>query len=366
MLTPGVFRSDPVLDFDKNGNFYYNSLKETFECDVFKIDDGEFVFGEPVPAKGGDKQWMKIDRTEGLSAGYNYSFWNQYYSSCNDNNFTRSTDNSMSFEACSQVPEDPVWGTLAVDADGNLYAVGEGNNGITVLKSSSASNPLQSVSWEQTTIVDLDGHLSGFTQVNPQGLLGQAWIDVDVSNGPGHNNVYVLASVNRISAFDEGDVMFAKSTDGGKTFEPPIRINTDTSNKIQWFGTMSVAPNGRIDVVWLDTRDTPNFTFYSKLYYSFSIDQGETWSENQPISIAFDPSIGYPQQGKMGDYFHMISDNEGAHLAWANTINGGQDVYYTRIIPKDNIGTNSLQANKPVKINLYPNPFNDKVTCNIV
>ena len=36
----------------------------------------------------------------------------------------------------------------------------------------------------------------------------------------------------------------------------------------------------------------------------------------------------------MGDYFDMISDETGAHLAWTNTLNGEEDVYYSHIIPE--------------------------------
>jgi hypothetical protein len=141
-----------------------------------------------------------------------------------------------------------------------------------------------------------------------------------------------------------------------------VRVNDDPGTSAwQWFGTMSVAPNGRIDVVWLDTRDNPG-TYLSSLYYSFSVDNGQTWSQNERLSDAFDPHLGWPQQEKMGDYFDMISDNNGAFLAWAGTFNGEQDVYYGRIsqtpvaiddrqddsgIP----GTFSLSQN-------YPNPFN--------
>ena len=189
------------------------------------------------------------------------------------------------------------------------------------------------------------------------------WVDVDISGGAGHGNVYVLASVERNSNNDLADVMFAKSTDEGETFSAPIRINTDIgTDNIQWFGTMAVAPNGRIDVVWLDTRDaTDNLSHDSVLYYSFSKDQGDTWSTNEPISIAFDPHIGYPQQNKMGDYYDMVSDNEGVHLAWANTINGGQDVYYTHIIPSE-ILSNSDVASTVSNVISYPNPFSEETT----
>ncbi|NNJ52547.1 MAG: exo-alpha-sialidase, partial [Ignavibacteriaceae bacterium] len=42
VIQPGIFRSDPVLDADKDGNIFYNSLTNspTFLCDVFKSGDG--------------------------------------------------------------------------------------------------------------------------------------------------------------------------------------------------------------------------------------------------------------------------------------------------------------------------------------
>jgi hypothetical protein len=98
----------------------------------------------------------------------------------------------------------------------------------------------------------------------------------------------------------------------------------------QWFGSMSVAPNGRIDAIWNDTRNDAG-NFLSEVFYSFSVDGGETWSTNQAVTPPFDPSLGYPQQQKLGDYYHMISDNQGANLAYAATFNGEQDVYFLRI-----------------------------------
>ncbi len=363
VLDPGLFRSDPVLDFDAQGNFYYNSLQGTFECDVFKIDDGGVVWGDPVPAFGGDKQWMRVDRSNSSGAGHNYSYWNRSFTTCpSDGAFTRSTDLADSFDDCITVDSDPFWGTLAVDRNGDLYITGRTGGDIVVVKSTDAKDAGSPVTWDSVNVLDLDGSLDGFVPINPQGLLGQAWVDVDVSDGPGQDNVYVAASVQRDSNSDPGDVMFARSTDGGSTFEPPIKINTDAStSNYQWFGTMSVAPNGRIDMIWLDTRDNPG-TFLSRLYYSFSEDQGDTWSTNEAISEAFDPSLGYPQQNKMGDYFDMKSDNEFAHVAWAATFTGGQDVYYTRISPNGTLGINDQIAANALQLTNYPNPFTESTT----
>jgi hypothetical protein len=61
----------------------------------------------------------------------------------------------------------------------------------------------------------------------------------------------------------------------------------------------------------------------------------------------------------MGDYFDMISDNNTAHLAWANTLNSEQDVYYGRITPLVT-GLSSVTAeNTILTLNAGPNPFGE-------
>ncbi|HSG67926.1 MAG TPA: T9SS type A sorting domain-containing protein, partial [Bacteroidales bacterium] len=366
-IDAGVFRSDPVLGCDAQGTFYYNSLTvlpgDEFVCTVYKTGDGTVEWDDGTFAYGGDKQWMVIDKTEGEGAGHNYSFWTKSWSYCYPNFFTRSSNLGVSFEPCVSVAGEPYWGTLAVGPNGELYIAGAGeSDNIMLTKSVNAEIPGSDISWVQYSAVDLGGYVSGWTPVNPQGLLGQVWVDVDVSGGPGHGNVYVVASVVR-PMLDAADVMIARSTDGGLTFDAPVRINDDPDNtRYQWFGTMSVAPNGRIDVVWLDTRVDMSNGVMSALFYSYSTDQGETWSVNKQLTDPFDPHVGWPQQQKMGDYFHMISDEGGANLAWANTLNGEQDVYYAYIEPEA-VGINE-QYNEKISMSVsnYPNPFAGETT----
>jgi hypothetical protein len=155
-------------------------------------------------------------------------------------------------------------------------------------------------------------------------------VAADPNDTGGLGTVYVLASVNPPGS-DPLDVHFVRSTDGGVTYSAPLRINDDVGTSAwQWFGTMSVAPNGRIDVIWNDTRNHPG-TYLSELHYSYSVDGGLTWSPNIAISPAFDPHIGWPSQNKIGDYYDMVSHDDAAHLAYSATFNGGQDVYYLRI-----------------------------------
>ncbi len=355
----GTFRSDPVLDYDSWGNIMYNSLTNspTYMCKVFKSDDGGVSWDAGVDAEGGDKQWMTIDRTSPGPVNHIYAFWTDAYSVCIPDDFTRSIDNGASYEPCDSVSGAPALGTLAVDRNGVLYVAGVSGltDSLIVVKSMNAQNGSQPINWEPYVPVFMDGTVNGWGGVNPVGLFGQVNIDVDRSNGPGQDNVYLLSSVYRYSNSDPSDVMFSRSTDGGQTWSNPVRINDDTSvTNTQWFGTMSVAPNGRIDAVWLDTRDDIWGIDESALYYSYSIDQGITWSVNEKLSDVFDPHLGYPNQDKMGDYFDMESDSLGAHLAWANTFNYEQDVYYSYIQPPIPSGISETSGLSSWSI--FPNP----------
>lgn len=369
VLQPGVFRSDPVLDADANGNFYYNSLTTqgaNYLCHVFRSSTGGATWDNGTFAHGGDKQWMTIDKSPSAGRGNIYAYWTSNFSSCSPQFFTRSKDRGESYEDCVVIPDDPFWGTLTVGPDGRLFVIGVGDTGFVVARSSTALDSSHVVTWDMATTVNLGGQVvafAGTNSPNPGGLHGQAWIAVDHSTTSRRGNVYVLCSVQPTSGTDPLDVMFARSTNGGLTWSAPVRVNDDAStNAWQWFGTMSVAPNGRIDVIWLDTRDSAS-TYRSSLYYSFSTNGGVTWSSNQRLSNSFDPHLGWPQQNKMGDYFDMVSDNDGANVAWAGTFNGEQDVYYGRISFPTAVadrnqrspGTFSLSQN-------YPNPFNPTTT----
>ena len=142
------------------------------------------------------------------------------------------------------------------------------------------------------------------------------FLAIDHSGGPTNNNIYMLASVVPPGR-STTDVMFVRSTDDGATFSAPQKINDDPVNpsKWHWFGTFSVAPNGRLDAVWYDTRNAANNTD-SQLFYSFSTDAGVTWSPNVAVSNAFNPFEGYPNQSKIGDYITIVSDETGGNVAY--------------------------------------------------
>ena len=343
VLENNIFRSDPVTKSDETGKFFYLSLQsdqaQSFFCDdVWNSINGGQTWTQGGPGHGGDKEWFTIDTTGGMGNGFQYQFWTGFFA-CDTGEFTRSTDGGLTWMTPINVPNSIDHGALDVDTNGNLFVAG-GGSPFYCVRSSNAQNGNQTPTFDQVTLVNLGGDLIQ-GGINGIGLCGQTFVAVDRSGTATNNNIYMLASVLP-NGRSTTDVMFTRSTDGGLTFSAPIRINDDPNpqNDWHWFGTLSVAPNGRIDVVWYDTRNGGNH-INSQLFYSWSTDGGVTWAPNIAVSASFNPQAGFPQNQKIGDYITIVSDNTGGNVAYAATYNvnpnavGGheQDVYYVRVFP---------------------------------
>src|SRR5437867_4911705 len=347
VLENNVFRSDPVTNSDEIGQFFYLSLQSdvnlSFFCDdLWRSTNGgqswTLLSGERG-AGGGDKEWFTIDKTNGPGHGFQYQSDDGINCSGSGVQFQRSTDGGVTWQSPIVVPGGTDLGTLDVDTNGNLFIGGEGFSNFSCVRSSNAQIGGQTPTFDRVTPVNMGGDLGG-GGINPAGLDGQLFLAIDRSGTLTNNNIYMLASVVPPGR-STTDVMFVRSTDGGLTFSAPHRINDDpiNHNKWHWFGTLSVAPNGRIDSVWHDTRNAANNTD-SQLFYSFSTDGGVTWSANVAVSDAFNPFEGYPNQDKIGDYITIVSDETGGNVAYAATFNFNpgrgqheEDVYYVRVAP---------------------------------
>jgi hypothetical protein len=347
VLENNVFRSDPVTKSDEVGNFFYLSLQSnvqtSFFCDDLwrSLNGGQswtLLSGEKGGG-GGDKQWFTIDKTNGPGHGFQYQSDDGINCSGGGVQFQRSVDGGVTWQNPINIPNSPAYGTQDVDTNGNLFIGGEGSNTFYCERSSNAQMATQTPTFDRSTAVNMGGFL-GSGGINPAGLDGQVFLAIDRSGGATNNNIYMVASVVP-NGRSTTDVMFVRSTDGGLTFSAPKKINDDVVNpsKWHWFGTFAVAPNGRLDAVWYDSRNAANNTD-SQLFYSYSTDAGVTWAPNVAVSNSFNPSEGYPNQSKIGDYITIVSDNTGADVAYSATFNFNatrnqheEDVYYVRVAP---------------------------------
>ena len=346
-LENNVFRSDPVTKSDEIGQFFYLSLQsnqaQSFFCDdMWRSTNGgqswTLLSGEQGGG-GGDKEWFTIDKTNGPGHGFQYQADDGINCSGSGVQFQRSTNGGVTWQSPIVIPNSPIYGTLDVDTNGNVFVGGSsGGSTFRCVRSSNAQIGGQTPTFDRNTAVSLGGSIVQ-GGINGVGLCGQLFLAIDRSGGSTNNNIYMLASVLP-SGRSTTDVMFVRSTDGGLTFSAPHRINDDgLTNKWHWFGTFAVAPNGRLDAVWYDTRNAANNTD-SQLFYSYSTDGGVTWSPNVAVSAPFSPLEGWPNQNKIGDYITIVSDHTGGNVAYSATFNFDrsrgqheQDVYFVRILP---------------------------------
>ncbi len=126
------------------------------------------------------------------------------------------------------------------------------------------------------------------------------------------------------------DVYLYRTTDSGASWTSALRLNDDppAPRHDQVMPWVDVAPDGRVDVVWLDRRNDPE-NRRAQPYGTSSFDGGETWTPNRPISATmFDTSVGSVGLGEtafLGDRLAVVSEPTGALVAWPDTRNGNAD-----------------------------------------
>ena len=133
---------------------------------------------------------------------------------------------------------------------------------------------------------------------------------------------------------DRSDIFYVRSTDHGRTFSAPIRLNDDSTHTTQMLPSIAVTPAGAIGVRWWDRRNDPNFDSLTDVYMTISQDGGNTFGPNFRVSkqnfiytpIEFGLAAGYH-----GDYDSMTADGENFLIPWSGEWRGDPDAYFAEV-----------------------------------
>ncbi len=158
-----------------------------------------------------------------------------------------------------------------------------------------------------------------YMTIDPAGRLYVVWFDTTSVSG-GNSDV---------------DLYFIRSDDHGVNWTAP-RVLPRSGD--QFFSWIEADGSGRLHMLWYDTRhtvqadDAPHGMI--DVYYGWSEDQGDTWSETRLTSAPFD-SFGMEWQlfdrQFLGDYLGLAVTGQRAYAAYPTSAAGELDVVVQRI-----------------------------------
>ncbi|HSH58917.1 MAG TPA: sialidase family protein [Acidimicrobiales bacterium] len=154
---------------------------------------------------------------------------------------------------------------------------------------------------------------------------------------PKNGSLYVAWSDPR---HGDSDVFVRRSDDGGRTWSEPVTVDNDKANprQRQFLPRLAVAPNGRLDLLFLDQReDTDKLATAAVL--ATSVDEGKTWSTIALSDDTFDARVGprnEQQEPDLGTHLGLFSTDDAAYAVWADTRRGTvdtdkQDLYFAPV-----------------------------------
>ena len=150
-------------------------------------------------------------------------------------------------------------------------------------------------------------------------------------------------------AFDDREIFFRASTDGGATWSPSKTVNDDapTPNIQHYNPGIAVAPNGRLDIAWYDFRNSPTPEFegpggnaggWNDVYLASSYDQGGTFAKNVRVTDRIiDRNIGvWSNNAHSQSSVGVISSDTTTYVAWQDSRNGDattnvEDIYFAAV-----------------------------------
>ncbi len=137
---------------------------------------------------------------------------------------------------------------------------------------------------------------------------------------------------------NDANIVFIRSTDAGITWSAPLRID-DAPNGQQFFPAISATSDGRVSVVWNDTRNQPNSNYFNA-YFTSSPDNGVTWdTPNVRVSSQTSNAGG---TNFIGDYNGMDATSAAIYPCWTDIRTGDEDIWVAKGVPNGSTPTPTI------------------------
>ncbi len=315
---------DPTVGWSSDGSVAYAAaLSGPIGVSFWRsFDAGQtWVDRIDITPNGSDKEWLHVDISD--ASAFQDSIYLTYHNG-NVMQFARSTDGGASFDITAFPGENTGIGSdITTTSNGDIY-YGYGAFGaqaITVLKSTDGGD-----SFTSSDIASTNG---SFDWPIPAMDSRNAWIyvtmDSDRTGGTFDGSVY--AAWTDVTAPESGNpadnhtvVNVAYSRDGGATWNISNPHPTDDTDSVDRFNQwMTVDEFGTVHAVFYDTRNSLNRTG-TDLYYSFSTDGAQTWSEPERVSSATSANLTDGQE--WGDYNGISVVGEKIVTVWTDNRDG--------------------------------------------
>ena len=145
-------------------------------------------------------------------------------------------------------------------------------------------------------------------------------IALDPSDQSG-NTIYLAFAAEvgpKNNVTDEGDIFFTRSIDGGGSWTSPVAINDDNTTFDQMHPVIDVKTDGTIDIAWYDKRNSTNDDAWD-VYITRSTDGGNSFFPNLRVTDqSFLTTTDTANLGWLGEYFGLDVVGDTAYLSFTS------------------------------------------------
>lgn len=160
-----------------------------------------------------------------------------------------------------------------------------------------------------------------------QNLVFACW--QDLAGGTGCNAPSDAPGTNAASLC-KTRIWFARSLDGGSTWQSPVKINDQSGLNDQFFPRLGVDDaTGNLMVVYYDTINDPN-RVATDIWMQYSTDGGASWSAALQVTTAeTNEATGSQDEGNQyGDYIGLSAAGGRFFACWTDRRGGGNEQIY--------------------------------------